>query len=82
MFGGLSLNRNSANNLLNEAYIWSIIYQLTSALVYCHCGVLVTAAESEELPPPEREQTVLHRDIKPANGRYSAMFVSTVLGLR
>ncbi|KAH0029652.1 hypothetical protein KCU78_g3276, partial [Aureobasidium melanogenum] len=55
------------NKELAEPYVWSILYQLSSALVYCHYGIFATATDGEQLPPPVRTQTVLHRDIKPAN---------------
>ncbi len=54
----------------SESYVWSIIWQLSTALSYCHTGVMILPANVEE--PHAKESgnglRILHRDIKPANG--------------
>ena len=52
-----------------ESYVWNVLFQLSSALVYCHLGLLIdsdgnVSASQRNLLDWKR---VLHRDIKPAN---------------
>lgn len=56
--------------MVPEYYIWSIVYQLASALCYCHEGRRVTNLQDQMMVPPEQDwKVILHRDIKPRNGR-------------
>ena len=52
-----------------EGTVWRILYQLTSALVYCHLGLRVdNEGRISDRQPIILERTpILHRDIKPAN---------------
>jgi serine/threonine protein kinase len=52
-----------------EKYVWDILFQLASALVYCHMGLRI---ESDGQVSTEQQnildwKPVLHRDIKPDN---------------
>jgi serine/threonine protein kinase len=54
---------------------WSIVYQLSAALAYCHHGIIRTQSGSILREEKDREENVwvpvLHRDIKPENGKFS-----------
>jgi serine/threonine protein kinase len=53
--------------IISENQFWEIFYQLASALLYCHTGLLV-----DEFGKVNKDAgwkwPILHRDIKPANG--------------
>lgn len=66
----LNLIKQAYSNRLaiSERKIWTVIFQLASALIYCHYGVHTTA--DGQLAPFSRLDEwdpILHRDIKPAN---------------
>ncbi|MCJ1391016.1 hypothetical protein MMC18_003877 [Xylographa bjoerkii] len=54
---------------IREQYIWNILFQLASALLYCHLGLLVDnqGRVSSDRRNIAQWNPVLHRDIKPAN---------------
>ena len=54
---------------ISEQYIWNILFQLASALLYCHLGLQVDdkGRVSSERRDIAQWNPVLHRDIKPAN---------------
>lgn len=61
--------------MVHEDYVWSIIYQLSNALSYCHHGKISPIGNSGA--SLEWTATILHRDIKPGNGAitpYSRLF--------
>ena len=54
---------------VSEKYVWKVLSQLASALVYCHFGLRI---EKNGHVSSERKSIldwspILHRDIKPAN---------------
>ena len=55
---------------VSESYIWTVWFQLASALSYCHLGLQADRDGLMRSYPGEGSPTwrpVLHRDIKPAN---------------
>lgn len=63
------INEKSKGTWLPERYVWTIGYQVASALLYCHAGLRI---DGEGFPWSDRKnipdwKTILHRDIKPAN---------------
>lgn len=62
-------DRKKEGTLLSEKYVWTVAYQLASALLYCHFGLRVNdeghvSSDPNNILP---WTTILHRDIKPAN---------------
>lgn len=61
--------RVSSKMPISEEYVWNILFQLTSALLYCHLGLQVD--NKGRVSSDRREialwNPVLHRDIKPGN---------------
>lgn len=57
--------------MIPQYYVWAIVYQLASALCYCHEGKRVADLQEPAVVPRTQDwKVVLHRDIKPKNGRY------------
>ena len=61
--------RISTKTPISEQYIWSILFQLASALLYCHLGLQAddTGRVSSDRRNIAQWNPVLHRDIKPGN---------------
>ena len=58
----------------SQQQVWSVIYQLSAAIAYCHFGLYrlqsgATAIEKTDKLGLLRSQ-VLHRDVKPRNGGF------------
>jgi serine/threonine protein kinase len=58
----------------SQQQVWSIVYQLSAAIAYCHSGLYrlqsgATAIEKTDKLGLPRTQ-VLHRDVKPRNGAF------------
>lgn len=62
-----AITNHSRGTMIHEDYVWSIIYQLSNALTYCHHGKK-SPIEGRNGASPEWTATILHRDIKPGNG--------------
>lgn len=61
----IAKKKSEGAQTLPEAYVWSIVYQLTSALMYCHQGLIASAIGSPTTMA--NSQQIIHRDIKPEN---------------
>ena len=58
---------DAAGQQLTESQFWDVSYQLGSALLYCHMGIVV---RGEDITLQKAwGEPILHRDIKPHNGR-------------
>ena len=66
----------TANQVADEAFVWSIVAQLAAALYRCHVGEAPPAVGGNVMAAPIRrtmlrqknQVMILHRDLKPENG--------------
>lgn len=62
-----SIPINKRPRSVNPIHLWSMLFDLASALAYCHHGIC-PSHDGYVVKAPWTE--VLHRDIKPDNGNY------------
>lgn len=65
-------NYDSKPDWPTEVETWSLICQLSSALAYCHHGLIrIHGIRDAKVFEQKDWVPILHRDVKPENGRHA-----------